>query len=354
MLSSSFSIRRATWVLALGCWLGQPLLAAEVSSVVVKPSGESAKVAYEGTVEAVRQAVLAAQVAGNVVQLNVKAGDLVKAGQLLVRLDARAADQGTQASVAQVGAARAALDAASKELDRKRQLLAKNYISQAAMEQAEAQYKISKAQLDAQQAQVAVAQTQTGFYGVKAPFSGVVSAVTIELGDMAMPGRALVTVVDPSKLRVSANLPVNAIKAAQSSGLTVEVPGAVAPTDGGQLKPDWLPTVDPQSLTRQVRVPLAGGWTGLVPGMFARVWVSGSTPAGDAASPKSGTVKVPVSALVRRSEMVGVYVLSSKGQPLLRQVRTGVVTGDEVELLSGVEPGEKVVTNPQVAARQAK
>jgi membrane fusion protein, multidrug efflux system len=332
-----------------------PSYAAPLATVVVKASGLAPYTQFDGVVEAVRQATLSAQVPGTVVQLAVKVGDTVKAGQLLVQLDARAANQGSIASQAQVGAARAGLDASARELERKRQLFAKNYISQAALDQAEAQFKVGQAQLDAQKAQAGVAQTQSGFYQLRAPFAGVVTAVPIEQGDMAMPGRPLVTLHDPAKMRVSVALPATASRGAAASPLTLEIPGAA--TSSLQVAADqaeWLPTVDPQTLTRQMRIKLPAS-AGVVPGMFARVSFVANAPTGAepaAAGAPRAALRIPAKALVRRTEMLGVYVMSAQGKPLLRQVRVGAVIADEVEILSGLEAGEVLVLDAQAAARK--
>jgi membrane fusion protein, multidrug efflux system len=103
---------------------------------------------FDGVIEAVRQTVLAAQEAGAVTLLNVKVGDTVKTGQLLVRIDAQAAMQTVAVSDAQVPTARAALDLASKDSEREKQLHQKNYISQAALQRAEAHFKSAQAHLD--------------------------------------------------------------------------------------------------------------------------------------------------------------------------------------------------------------
>jgi multidrug efflux pump subunit AcrA (membrane-fusion protein) len=71
---------------------------------------------------------------------------------------------------------------------------------------------------------------------------------------------------------------------------------------------------------------------------------------GTAASPASN-VQVPLVAIVRRAEMTGVYVVSAEGRPVLRQVRLGRIEGDQVEILSGLMPGERVASDPQAAAR---
>lgn len=318
-----------------------------LQTVVLAGSSQGAGSAYEGLVEAVRQTTLAAQVPASVEQVAVKVGDRVRAGQLLVRLDATAANQGTSANQAQVGAARAGLDAATRELERKRQLVAKNYISQAAVEQAEAQYKVAKAQVDAQSAQVGVSQAQAGFYQVRAPYAGIVSAVSVEKGDMAMPGRALVSLYDPARLRVTAAVPASALLGQNPGQMQVEITGLA----GSPLTPratELLPTVDPQSLTRQLRAELASDTVGVVPGQFARIRLPGNA----AALGAKPVLRVPLKAVVRRSEMVGVYVVNAKGKALLRQVRLGPVVGEEVEVLSGLEAGERVAVEANLAARQ--
>jgi membrane fusion protein, multidrug efflux system len=296
-------------------------------------------------VEAVRLTVLAAQVPGAVVDLKVKAGDTVQAGQLLMRLDARAADQNAAAGDAQVQAARASLTVATQEFQRQQQLYEKRYISQAALERADAQYKATQAQVQAQLAQAGAARTQAGFYVVKAPYAGIVAELPVTLGDMAMPGRALVTVYDPKALRVSAAVPQTALP----SGLTAE---QVQIELGGRLlKPTQiqvLPTVDAATHTVTLRASLPAG-TVAQPGQFARLsWAGTASPA----SAEVPRLYVPAQAVMRRAEMNVVYVLDAQGHPALRQVRVGPNMQDQVEVLSGLHAGEAVVLDPQAAARQ--
>ena len=159
-----------------------------LEAVPAQAAASAAASAFDGVVEAVRQTVVAAQVPGAVVELNAKVGDRVKAGQVLLRIDARAADQNAAASDAQVRAARASLEVASKDFERQKQLFQKNYISQAALERAESEFKSTQAQASAQLAQAGAARTQSGFYVVRAPFAGVVAEVPVSLGDMRCPG----------------------------------------------------------------------------------------------------------------------------------------------------------------------
>ncbi len=314
---------------------------------------------YEGSVEALRLTQVSTQVAGAVVELKVKAGDRVRAGQVLARVDARAAEQGAQASQAQVSAARAQLDLAESDLARKRQLLDQSFISAAAVEQAQSQQRAALAQWRAAQAQNRAAQTQTGFHVIQAPYDGVVSAVQITQGDMAMPGRALMTIYDPKALRVAAGVPASDLAGMNlaAAKLSVDIPAL-----GGRLitpsKVEVLPSVNPQTLTQTVRADLPASLeAGLVPGQFARLQFSVGASARDTGphnttARNAETLAVPASAIIRRSELTAVYVLDAKDRPVLRQVRIGQALGEnEVEILAGLDVGERVLTRPATALK---
>jgi RND family efflux transporter MFP subunit len=319
--------------------------AAELASTPVRANAIAAAAAYEGRVEAVREARIAAQVSGAVVEMKVQAGDRVRAGQVLLRIDARAAEQGASASGAQVAAARAQLDVAVSGLARQRQLYAKRYISQAALEQAEAAERAARAQVNALAAQAGAAQTQSALHVVRAPFDGVVARRDVARGDMAMPGKPLLTVYDPAQLRVSAAVPVTAL-GADLSGARVTLAGQAQPITPTDVQ--VLPTVDAASLTREVRADLPAG-VDAAPGLSARLLLPGAPLAADGAA----RLYVPRAAVLRRAEMTGVYVLDSSGAPRLRQVRLGATAGDEVEVLSGLDADERVATDPQAATRAA-
>jgi membrane fusion protein, multidrug efflux system len=159
-----------------------------------------------------------------------------------------------------------------------------------------------------------------------------------------MPGRPLLTVYDPRSLRVSAVVPQSAAaRLTPGQAMEVDLPGTTA----GRITPvkaQMLPTVDPATHTLELRLDLPAGLPGVTPGMFARTWlpVAGSADA---------RLFVPAGAVVQRAELTGVYVLGADGRALLRQVRLGRLQGDTVEVLTGVSAGERVVLDPQAAAR---
>jgi RND family efflux transporter MFP subunit len=317
-----------------------------LATASVRVAGDATLTGFDGVVEAVRQTVVAAQVAGAVTSLDVKVGDTVKAGQVLARIDARTADYAASASDAQVRSAQALLEMANKDYQRQKQLFDKQYISQAALERAESQYKATQAQAAAQLAQASAARTQTGLHVVRAPYAGVVSEVPVALGDMAMPGRALLTLYQPGALRVSAAVPQTAL-APVVKGARVEFPALPEAQRWLQVEQvQVLPTIDAATHTQTLRIALPADTAGVAPGMFARVWLPTATPGAGA------RLFVPASAVVRRAEMNTLYVVDATGVPMLRLVRLGRVQGDSVEVLTGVSAGERVALDPQAAARQ--
>lgn len=340
-------------VLPLSGWCADntPTPAPPLASYTAQAGTGAASVAFDASVEAIRQTVIAAQVPGEVVELAVKAGDRVKAGQTLVRIDARAAQQSAAASAAQVQAARAQLELATREFERQKQLAARSFISQAALERAEAEFKAAQAQSNAQIAQAQAAQTQTGFHLVRAPYAGVVAEVPVALGDMAMPGRPLLTLYDPAALRVTAAVPQSVAARLKPGQLArVEIPALAGELSPKVTRTEVLPTADPSTHTVPVRADLAPDATtrSLAPGMYARL----SLPVPATGGAVAASPMVPASAVVRRGELTALYVLDPQGRPILRQVRLGRVDGDRVEVLSGLNAGERVATDPQAAARR--
>ncbi|MGE5144391.1 MAG: efflux RND transporter periplasmic adaptor subunit [Acidobacteriota bacterium] len=339
-------------MLGLLAILGAPAACGATASVGASPALQSAAVTaggrgagagYDGVVQAVRQTVIAAQVSGAVVALDVNAGDVVKAGQILLRLDSRSAEHVAAASAAQVRAAQAAQDAATRDYERQKRLFEKRYISQAALDRAEEQYNTATAQAAAQMATAMAARTESGFYTVRAPYSGIVSDVPVVLGDMAMPGRPLLTLYDPEAMRVSVALPQTVASGLRDSAAAqIELPNVA----GERIKPvaaQLLPAVDAATHTQELRLDLPTSLPPVRPGTFARIWL--------ASAPSDTRLSIPTSAVVRRAELTAVYVIDDAGRPLLRQVRLGPVASDRVEVLSGLSAGERVALDPQAAAR---
>jgi len=326
--------------IALALFAASAAAAAQPALDVIKvaPRPVAQTVAVEATVEAVKQATLGSQVAGRIVELPVKAGDTVRAGQVLARIDARAADAAVAASRSQLAEAEANLANAKRVHERNKALAAQKFVSQAAVDQSESAYQAALAQVEAVRANAGSAAVARDWTTIVAPYAGVVGETLAEMGDMATPGKPIVTVFDPREMRAVASVPQATLAKAKLEGARVDLPALAA-----TLKPvraTVVPLADARSHTSRVRFDLPPA-EGLVPGQYARVRL----PVGVATM-----LAVPASALLRRGEVTGVYVIDDKGAPRLRQVRTGEPVGDdEIEILAGLAAGETIAANPVAA-----
>ena len=311
---------------------GVPLLARADSDGVqqVQPHTVYLGLVADATVEAVVQATVASQVAGRVVDVRVDAGQAVRKGELLMRIDAREAAEAAQSAQSQLAVAQA-------QYERSKQLRQQNFISQAGLDKAKADY-------DAARATAAQAGVGLGYATVTAPIAGVVARRHTELGEMAAPGKSLVTVYDPAGLRVIANIPqyrLQEMRGAKSA--RIEFPELNRSVDAASFT--LLPTADADTHVSQVRVNLPAGQADVRPGMFARVtFVTGAAE----------KLTVPAAAVVRRGEVTAVYVQGEKGLSM-RQVRLGeTCAGNEIEVLAGVAAGERIVLDPVRAGVRQK
>lgn len=321
-----------SWVMAQG---PAPVPVAAVRSQAVGQGFE-----MDGVVQPVKQSTVSAQVSGRLMALGVKAGDRVRAGQLLASIDDREAQSGVQRSQAQVAQAQAELHNAQANFERTRDLLRQGFISQAAMDTAQAQLKSAQAARDQANAGVQQANLSQGFARVTAPFDAWVLQTHAEVGDLAQPGKPLVTLYAPLPLRAVVQVPVSRSKAlAAPVSVEVQVPAA----DGSQqwIRPaatSQLPGADPVSQTIEWRLdlPLQAS-QGLTPGQQLRVRF---------AAGQVRRLMIPAAAVLRRGELTAVYVVVGKGFAL-KAVRLGADHGSQgVEVLAGLTEADRVALNP--------
>ncbi len=311
---------------------------AAVPTVKIEPQLRARSHASEATIEAVRQATVAAQVQGRVLEARADAGARVRQGDVLMRIDTREADQAVAAAAANVAAAQARLVDARAALERTRSLRARNFVSAATLDQAQAAFDAARAQHAAAEAGRAQADASRGFATVTSPLTGVVAQRLTEPGEMAQPGRPLMLIYEPGALRAVADVPQQQLASLGRGALQakVEFPESGRWLDAASVT--VLPAADPRTHTARVRVVLPADAAGVVPGMAARVhFVVGSAP----------RLTVPAAAVLRRGEVTGVYVADGKGGFSLRQLRVGSTLDDaSVEVLAGLSGGETIALDP--------
>jgi RND family efflux transporter MFP subunit len=331
----------------------QPALAANgngpglVIPLVQPQSAPRAAVAgfdIDGSIQPVRQATVAAQTGGNVLALSVKAGDRVRAGQWIVRVDARDVQAGVDRADAALAQARAELRNAESHLQRTRDLKAQGFVSQAALDVAETQARAARAGVEQAEAARAQAMLARGFATVNAPFDGVVLATHLDAGDLAVPGRPVATIYAPGALRAVVRVPASRVSSARAAR-RIEVELA----DGRRVTPiqrTELAMADAVSQTIEWRLDLpTDARIGAVPGQSVRVHFDDVVMADAAARAAAPALRLPSAAVLRRGELTAVYVAQGKAFAL-RAVRLGGESGaGEIEIVAGLKPGDWVASD---------
>lgn len=317
----------------------------QVPVVAVGAQAVAGSAEFDGSLQAVRQSVLSAQASGRIATLSVKAGDRVQAGQVLAVIDDRATQAGVAQAQAGVAQAQASLANAKAAYERTKELRAQGFIAQAALDSALAQYRAAEAGAAAARAGQTQASVAQGFTRLTAPYDGWVLATHAEAGALAMPGAPILTVYAPQPIRAVVHVPASQQPLAlAASQVEVQLPGTdkwVSPA-----AKTTVPAADPVSQTVEWRLNLSDAdGAGQVPGRQVKVRFVGS-----AAQTAPQRLVVPATALLRRGELTGVYVVTAKGDAAkgfaLRAVRTGATHGDGVEVLAGLKAGDQVALDP--------
>ncbi len=335
-----FSALPILLLVSLPAWSALPFSTARVAYQNTDKSYST-----EATVEAVRQSTVSAQVAGRITAVNFDVGDAVKAGQVIVRIDPSELSQAVAGSRAQVAQTEAQLANAKANYDRQVQLFQQKFISQAALDRATAEFRAAQASAQAARAGAGQTATVRSYTTLTAPFSGVVMSRHVEVGEMASPGKPLMTGFDPSDLRVVANIPQYKLAEVQkASKVSVEIPSLNKWIEAKGVT--VLPSADTATHTIKVRIDLPENLSGVIPGIYARAYF---------ATGETRKLVIPASAIIKRSEVTGVYVIDAKSHATLRQVRLGEPNArGVVEVLSGLNPGEIIALDPVKAGIYAK
>jgi len=286
-----------------------------------------------GSVVARRRAELATRLTARVTRVPVEIGSAVRAGQLLVELGTEDVAASRARAAAARAAALAARDEAARQADRMDTLLAHDAVAQVQRDGANLALAQAEAQLAAADAALRDAATAESYAALTAPFDGVVATRAVDPGDLAVPGAPLVVVEDLGPRDGLFAVPAD-LAARLRPGDVVKVARGDEPSVAAPIRVMGR-SADPATRTVEVRVIVPRDWpTGVA--------LTGLVPAGVHAG-----VAVPPSAVVRRGQLTGLRVLSGD-QVVIRWVRLGrAVTGpqemERVEVLSGLEPGDRIV-----------
>ena len=295
------------------------LPAVTVTVAKVKKSLAENQVELVGTVQAVEQAAIAAKISGNIVNLPVVLGSRVQKGDLL--LEIRAGE--ISAKVQQV---KAQLGQAERNLTREKNLLKKKAATPETVKSLEDQVRIARAAYRE-------ATTMLEYTRIIAPFSGIITRKLTNIGDLATPGKILLNMEEENNLQVLTDIPEAMIlQINKGDTLSVFIPSVNLSVEGKVA--EIAPTADPSSRTAPIKLKVPPNKQ-LRSGQFARVTL---------AMTSSETLTVPSSALSTYGQMERIFV-ETDGKAKLRLVRSGTRSQDRIEILSGLQENEIVITS---------
>ena len=331
-----------------------------------------------GTVQAKNRSVIAAKVMGNIVALPVREGDTVRAGQTLVEIDNR--DAGIQLQKSQAGmreaqdaleeversiraaeSTRAAAQANEKlaktTLERYETLFQRRSVSPQEFDEVRTKYEIAKAEteradrllqvtaarqnqmrarIDQAKADIANARIYVGYSRIVAPIDGVVVSKQADVGYMAVPGAPLLTIESSSRYQLHASVEESKLGTIHLNDQAHVVLEALGNADLLGTVEEIVPAADPATRSYVVKIALANaGDIHMRSGLYGKArFVTGQRK----------ILSVPQTAVAQQGQLAGVFVVDQSGVARLRLVKTGRVVGDRIELLSGLNDGEEIVS----------
>lgn len=341
-------------VLVVGCGSDTPepvaRPAVSAATTVVQTATVPSTRSVAGTVVSSNVSPLASKVVGNVVRVLVAEGDRVRAGQLLVEIDGREGKAQTASARAgsveierAIDAAQANATLAETTLHRYTALFERRAVSAQDLDDVKAKRDTSRAELarfvakrGEARAMRDQAQAFLDYSYVRSPIEGVITRRFVDPGAQAAPGMTLVTVEDARSFRVEATVP-EGIRVRPGDPVTVEIDGTSIDARVANVQPG----LDPTSRSALVKIALGTTTLPLRSGAYARVLL----PTGARMA-----LTIPPSAIVRHGQLVSVFVVGNDGVARMRLI----TLGENNEVLSGLEPGERIVTEPSKVTDGAK
>lgn len=300
-------------------------------------------ITVSGKIEASKSANISTRMMGFITKIKAKVGSKVRKGQLLVSIN----NTDLQAKLAQVNAnitkAQVGVTNAEKDYNRFKALFVDQSASQKEVDDMTAHYEMAKAGLEAAKQMKNEVNAQFSYANLRAPFSGIITNKFVEVGDMANPGMPLLAIESPNNFDVTAMVPENEIsKIKYDTKVTVFVKSMNETITGkvSEISTSALNTGGQYI----VKISLEKTKIKILSGMFATV----QFPVEKSATPtKSEKLMLPLSALVKKGSLKGIYTISEQNTAILRWLRLGKTYGDKIEVLSGLTTEEKYIVSSE-------
>lgn len=300
-------------------------------------------------VEAVSQATVSAQTSGRIIELPYDVNDLVPQGAVVVRFTDTEQKARLQKAQGAMTEAQSRFDEQQKELARVQDIHSKGLVAKAALDLAQANYAAAKARLEQAKAAVSEANEQLEQTVVRAPYSGILQQRFVEIGELAVPGKALLRGLSLENLRLVSQLPQSQLQAAQQSAAAELQLANGTVIQLGKPNLTIAPQANSQSHSFQLRLQLpAADYSThlLLPGSWQRLRLQ---------TGEVSQLQIPVSAVLWRGEVSAVWLKQGE-QVMLQPVRLKQLSADLYQVLSGLTAGAEIATDAlvELAKQQAK
>lgn len=320
----------------------EPNTDSAVVVTVATPSGnEQQAINISGQVEASQSANISTRVMGYITKLNVKVGDHVNKGQLIAAIS----NNDIVAKRAQVDAmiaeASDALQNAQKDYDRFTALYKQQSATAKELDNVTLQYNSAKSRLESAKQMRNEVNAMLAYTTLTAPFSGTVTQKLADAGSMANPGMPIVTIEHSGSYQISAAVPetqINQIK--QGQAVTVNIKSINKTFTGKVTQLNQSSQFTGGQYIIKVSIPDKEK-NGLYAGMYANLSIASSNKVEVA----TDAVLVPVSSIINKDQLTGLYTISANNTALLRWVRLGKTFGDKAEVLSGLGNNEQFIVS---------
>ena len=299
-----------------------------------------------GRVQALVSVDVHPRVDGQIVKVPIKAGQSVKAGQLLFQLDPREIDAQLGQARATVAKDRSALESLQHDIDRYQPMAEQGYVSQQQLQQTQDALASAQSQLQADTAQLQRLQVQRSYYDIHAPIDGRIGPLILNVGSQVLSSgtTALVKINKLSPIYVVFSVPQDQLPALRKAMTAGEVPVSVDVAGGRHIDHGHLAyidnTIDPTTNTLSVRALFANGDDGLWPGQYVTVTVTLSV--------QPDAVVIPETALQTGQDGSFVFVLQGDHTVRATPVTVDRNIGQQVVIAKGVDVGEQVVVRGQL------
>ena len=315
---------------------------AAINVTVSKPSSNNNNsIDVSGQVEAGTSANISTKVMGYITKMNVKVGDNVSRGQLLVTINSDDIAAKKAQTNSMVIEAEAAYKSAQKDLERFTNLYKQQSASAKELDNITLQYNIAKSRVESAKQMSNEVSSLFNYTNLTAPFSGTITQKNAEAGSMATPGMPLLILEQKGSYQISVAVPENAIaQVHQNADATVSIGSINKILKGRVTQINQSSSFTGGQYIVKIGISEADK-NGLYAGMYANVSIPIISK--EKVQNTSDIVLVPKSSIENKNELTGIYTISSNNTALLRWVRLGKSFGDKVEIISGLDKNEEFI-----------